>query len=169
MNILETERLTLRKMRTEDAEFIFELVNETAFIRNIGDKGVRKLDDARNYILNGPVASYAKFGFGLYLVALRETGEAIGICGLLKRDSLEDVDIGFALLERFRRKGFAYEAAAAVMEYGRNALALKRIVAITSPDNEGSMRVLEKIGLRFEKMIRMPGSDEDTRLFVPRS
>ncbi len=99
----------------------------------------------------------------------RETGEAIGICGLLKRDSLEDVDIGFALLERFRRKGFAYEAAAAVMEYGRNALALKRIVAITSPDNEGSMRVLEKIGLRFEKMIRMPGSDEDTRLFVPRS
>ena len=156
-------------MRAEDAEFIFELVNEAAFIRNIGDKGVRTLDDARNYILTGPVTSYAKFGFGLYLVALRETGEAIGICGLLKRDSLEDVDIGFAFLERFRRKGFAYEAAAAVMGYGRNALGLKRIVAITSADNEGSMRVLEKIGLRFEKMIRMPGSDEDTRLFVPRS
>ena len=169
VKILETERLILRQMRAEDAEFIFELVNEAAFIRNIGDKGVRTLDDARDYILTGPVASYAKFGFGLYLVALRETGEAIGICGLLKRDSLEDVDIGFALLERFRRKGFAYEAAAAVMGYGRNALGLKRIVAITSPDNEGSMRVLEKIGLRFEKIIRMPGSDEDTRLFVPRS
>jgi [ribosomal protein S5]-alanine N-acetyltransferase len=169
VKILETERLILRQMRAEDAEFIFELVNEAAFIRDIGDKGVRTLDDARNYILTGPVASYAKFGFGLYLVALRETGEAIGICGLLKRDSLEDVDIGFAFLERFRRKGFAYESAAAVMGYGRNELGLKRIVAITSTDNEGSMRVLEKIGLRFEKMIRMPGSDGDTRLFVPRS
>jgi RimJ/RimL family protein N-acetyltransferase len=169
VKIFETERLILRQMRAQDAEFIFELVNEPAFIRNIGDKGVRTLDDARNYILNGPVASYAKFGFGLYLVALTETGEAIGICGLLKRDSLEDVDIGFALLEKFRRRGFAYEAAAAVMEYGQNALALKRIVAITSPDNEGSIRVLEKLGLRFEKMIRMPGSDEDTRLFVPGS
>ena len=169
VKILETERLILRRMGAEDAEFIFELVNEAAFIRNIGDKGVRTLDDARNYILNGPVASYAKFGFGLYLVELRETEEAIGICGLLKRDSLEDVDIGFALLENFRRKGFAYEAAAAVMKYGEDALGLKRIVAITSPDNEGSIRVLEKIGLRFKKMIRMPGSDEDTRLFVPRS
>jgi [ribosomal protein S5]-alanine N-acetyltransferase len=169
VKILETERLILRQMRAEDAEFIFELVNEAAFIRNVGDKGVRALDDARNYILTGPVASYAKFGFGLYLVALRDTGDAIGICGLLKRDSLEDVDIGFAFLERFRRKGFAYESAAAVMGYGRNELGLKRIVAITSTDNEGSMRVLEKIGLRFEKMIRMPGSDEDTRLFVPRS
>jgi [ribosomal protein S5]-alanine N-acetyltransferase len=169
VKILETERLILRQMGAEDAEFIFELVNEAAFIRNVGDKGVRALDDARNYILTGPVASYAKFGFGLYLVALRDTGDAIGICGLLKRDSLEDVDIGFAFLERFRRKGFAYESAAAVMGYGRNELGLKRIVAITSADNEGSMRVLEKIGLRFEKMIRMPGSDEDTRLFVPRS
>ena len=169
VKILETERLMLRQMRVEDAEFIFELVNEPAFIRNIGDKGVRTLDDARDYILSGPVASYAKFGFGLYVVVLKETGAAIGICGLLKRDSLEDVDIGFAFLERFRRKGFAYEAAAAVMEYGRNSLGLKRIVAITSPDNEASIRVLEKIGLQFEKMIRMPGSDEDTRFFVPRT
>ena len=169
VKILEIKRLILRQMRVEDAEFIFELVNEPAFIRNIGDKGVRTLDDARDYILSGPVASYAKFGFGLYVVVLKETGAAIGICGLLKRDSLEDVDIGFAFFERFRRKGFAYEAAAAVMEYGRNSLGLKRIVAITSPDNEASIRVLEKIGLQFEKMIRMPGSDEDTRLFVPRT
>jgi RimJ/RimL family protein N-acetyltransferase len=93
----------------------------------------------------------------------------IGICGLLKRDSLDDVDVGFAFLERYWGKGFASESAAAVMEYGRNVLRIKRIVAITSPDNEGSIRVLSKLGLRFEKMIRMPGSDEDTRLFVPRS
>jgi [ribosomal protein S5]-alanine N-acetyltransferase len=167
VKIIETERLVLRQMKVEDAEFIFELVNEAAFIRNIGDKGVRTLEDARAYILNGPVASYEKFGFGLYLVEWKETAAPIGICGLLKRDSLEDVDIGFAFLEKFWGKGFAYESAAAVIEYGRNTLGLKRIVAITSPDNEGSIRVLGKIGLRFEKMIRMPGSDEDTRLFVP--
>jgi RimJ/RimL family protein N-acetyltransferase len=169
VKILETKRLILRQMNVDDDEFIFELVNEPAFIRNIGDKGVRTIEDARDYILTGPVASYAKFGFGLYAVELAEMGAPIGICGLLKRDSLEDVDIGFAFLEKFWGKGFAYESAAAVMGYGRGALGIKRIVAITSPDNEGSIRVLSKLGLRFEKMIRMPGSDEDTRLFVPRS
>ena len=166
--ILETKRLRLRRLAEQDAAFIFELVNELAFIHNIGDKGVRTLDDARGYISGGPVASYEKHGFGLYCIELKETEELIGICGLLKRDALDDVDIGFALLEKFRGRGFAYEAAAAVMEYGRTALGLKRIVAITSPDNEASMRVLEKIGLRFDKMIRMPGSKEETRLFVPR-
>jgi RimJ/RimL family protein N-acetyltransferase len=165
VKILETERLVLRQMNVDDDKFIFDLVNEPAFIQNIGDKGVRTLEDARDYILTGPVASYAKFGFGLYLVELAETGAPIGICGLLKRDSLEDVDIGFAFLEKFWGKGFAHESAAAVMEYGRSVLGIERIVAITSPDNEGSIRVLSKLGLRFEKMIRMPGSDDDTRLF----
>ena len=169
MRILETERLTLRQMNVDDEKFIYALVNEPAFIRYIGDKSVRTLEDARDYILTGPVASYAKLGFGLYLVELAETGAPIGICGLLKRDALEDVDIGFAFLEQFWGNGFAYESAAAVMGYGRNVLRIPRIVAITSPDNEGSIRVLRKIGLEFEKMIRMPGSDEDTRLFVPRS
>jgi RimJ/RimL family protein N-acetyltransferase len=168
VKILETERLVLRQMNVDDDKFIFDLVNEPAFIQNIGDKGVRTLEDARDYILTGPVASYAKFGFGLYLVELAETGAPIGICGLLKRDSLEDVDIGFAFLEKFWGKGFAHESAAAVMEYGRSVLGIERIVAITSPNNEGSIRVLSKLGLRFEKMIRMPGSDDDTRLFVPR-
>jgi RimJ/RimL family protein N-acetyltransferase len=167
MKILETERLILRQLTPEDAEFILELLNEPAFIQNIGDKGVRTIDDARVYILSGPMASYAQFGFGLYRVELKETGEPIGICGLLKRDSLEDIDIGFAFLEKYWAKGFAYESAAAVMEYGRSVLKIQRIVAITSPANEGSIRVLAKIGLRFEKMIRMPGSTEDTRLFVP--
>jgi RimJ/RimL family protein N-acetyltransferase len=142
VKIIETERLVLRQMKVEDAEFIFELVNEAAFIRNIGDKGVRTFEDARAYILNGPVTSYEKFGFGLYLVEWKETAAPIGICGLLKRDSLEDVDIGFAFLEKFWGKGFAYESAVAVIEYGRSALGLNRIVAITSPDNEGSIRVV---------------------------
>lgn len=168
MIVLETKRLVLRRMSVADAEFILALVNEPAFIRNIGDKGVRSLDDARAYILNGPMSSYAKHGYGLYRVDLKENGEPIGICGLLKRDTLDDVDIGFALLEKFRGRGFATESAAAVMEYGRRALRLERIVAITSPDNDASIRVLGKIGLRFDKMIRMPGSSEDTRLFVPR-
>ena len=168
MIVLETKRLVLRRMSVADAEFILALVNEPAFIRNIGDKGVRSLDDARAYILNGPMSSYAKHGYGLYRVDLKENGEPIGICGLLKRDTLDDVDIGLALLEKFRGRGFATESAAAVMEYGRRALRLERIVAITSPDNDASIRVLGKIGLRFDKMIRMPGSSEDTRLFVPR-
>ena len=167
-SILETKRLRLRRLAEQDAAFILELVNEPAFIQNIGDKSVRTLDDAREYISSGPVASYEKYGFGLYCVDLKETEEPIGICGLLKRDALDDVDIGFALLEKFRGRGFAYEAAAAVMEYSRSALGLKRIVAITSPDNEASIHVLQKIGLRFERMIRMPGSKEDTRFFVPR-
>jgi [ribosomal protein S5]-alanine N-acetyltransferase len=169
VKVLETERLILRRLTVDDAEFILELLNEPAFIRNIGDRGVRNADDARLYILNGPMASYARFGFGLFAVELKEIGEPVGICGLLKRDSLEDVDIGFAFLARFRAKGFATESAAAVMEYGRSTLGLQRIVAITSPDNEGSIRVLGKIGLRFEKMIRMPGSTDDTRLFVSTS
>ena len=168
MIVLETKRLVLRRMSVADAEFILALVNEPAFIRNIGDKGVRSVDDARAYILNGPMSSYAKHGYGLYRVDLKENGDPIGICGLLKRDALDDVDIGFALLEKFRGRGFATESAEAVMEYGRGALGLERIVAITSPDNDASIRVLGKIGLRFDKMIRMPGSSEDTRLFVPR-
>jgi ribosomal-protein-alanine N-acetyltransferase len=166
--ILETKRLRLRQLAEQDAAFILELVNEPAFIQNIGDKGVRTLDDARDYIFSGPVASYAKHGFGLYCVERKETDEPIGICGLLKRDALDDVDIGFAFLEKFRGRGFAYESAAEVMDYGRTALGLKRIVAITSPDNEASIRVLQKIGLRFDKMLRIPGSNEETRLFVPR-
>lgn len=167
MKILETERLILRRLTIDDADFILELLNEPAFIRNIGDRGVRNADDAQLYILSGPVASYGKYGFGLFGVERKESGEPIGICGLLKRDSLDDVDIGFAFLERFRGKGFATESAAAVMEYGRSTLGIRRIVAITSPDNEESIRVLSKIGLRFEKMIRMPNSIEDSRLFVP--
>ncbi|MGA8143090.1 MAG: GNAT family N-acetyltransferase [Candidatus Acidiferrales bacterium] len=167
MKILETERLSLRRLADTDAAFILELLNEAAFIQNIGDKGVRTLDDARRYILNGPVASYGQFGFGLYLAELKETGEAIGICGLLKREALEDVDIGFAFLEKYWSKGFASESAGAVMEYGRGALGIGRIVAIVSPENHGSIRVLGKIGLQFERMIRMPGAEEEIKLFGP--
>ncbi|PFD31246.1 alanine acetyltransferase [Bacillus cereus] len=163
MIVRETERLILRWFDVKDAPFILELVYDPAWIQFIGDKGVRNLEDAKNYILNGPVDMYNKIGFGLYLVERKEDLTPIGMCGLIKRDSLEDVDIGFAFLEKFRSKGYGYESAAAVMEYGRNELGLKRIVAITSIDNADSGKLLEKVGLRFEKIIS--GSGEDLKLF----
>lgn len=107
------------------------------------------------YIVAGPVASYQQLGFGLYLVALKETGVPIGICGLLKRESMQDIEIGFAFLERFWAKGYAYESAAEVMNYGRTSLGLRRIAATTPPRNCGSIHVLEKLGLRFESTFRL--------------
>jgi RimJ/RimL family protein N-acetyltransferase len=166
LTVLETERLLLRQLTTEDAEFILELLNEPSFIRNIGDRGVRTTTDARSYILNGPATSYIKNGFGLYLVKLKETNESIGMCGLIKRDTLEDVDIGYAFLPRFWSKGYAVEAAQAVKEYAKNVIGLNRIVAITDPENEGSIRVLEKIGLKFEKMVKLSEDDIDLKLFA---
>ncbi len=163
--VIETDRLILRRLSTDDAEFILELLNEPSFLRFIGDKGVRTLEDARNYILNGPVDMYNRLGFGLYLTELKEDGVPIGICGLIKRDSLEDVDIGFAFLPKFWAKGYAYEAASAVMAYGKNVLGFKRIVAITSPDNDASGRLLEKLGMRFERMIRLSKDADEVRLY----
>ncbi|MBA3531911.1 MAG: GNAT family N-acetyltransferase [Ardenticatenales bacterium] len=166
MNLIETQRLQLRHLTKEDGVFILELLNEPAFIQNIGDKGVRSLADAQGYI-EGQGASYEKYGFGMYRVALKETDEPIGMCGLVKREGLEDVDIGYALLQRFWSKGYAYEAASAVLDYAKSVLRLPRIVGITAPDNHGSARVLEKIGLRYEKMVHIPGHTEPSRLFVP--
>jgi RimJ/RimL family protein N-acetyltransferase len=166
LKVLETDRLNLRWLSNDDAEFILELLNEPSFLRFIGDKGVRTLDDARNYILNGPVDMYNRLGFGLYLTELKEGAVSIGICGLIKRDSLEDVDIGFAFLPKFWSKGYAYEAAAAVMTYGKTVLGVNRIVAITSPDNYASGRLLEKLGLRFERMIHLSQDAPEVRLFV---
>jgi RimJ/RimL family protein N-acetyltransferase len=157
--------LLLRQLSTEDADFILELLNEPSFIRNIGDRGVRTIDDAKSYILNGPVASYARNGFGLYLVKLKETNEPMGMCGLIKRDTLEDVDIGYAFLPRYWSKGYAVEAAQATKEYAKNVIGLNRIVAIVDPENGGSIRVLEKIGLQFEKMVRLSEDDIDLKLF----
>jgi len=165
--VFETDRLILRRLSTDDAEFILELVNDPAWLRFIGDRGVKTLDDARDYIRKGPIESYARRGFGLYAVERKEGGSPIGICGLVKRDFLEDVDIGFALLPEFRGKGYAHEAARATMSYAREVVGLDRIVAITSPDNDASARLLEKIGLRFERMIRIsPDSPEEVRLYA---
>ncbi|MBK8314620.1 MAG: GNAT family N-acetyltransferase [Acidobacteria bacterium] len=166
MKVLETERLVLRQLSFDDADFIVTLLNDPSFLQNIGDKGVRTNADACSYLSNGPIASYARFGFGLYLVGLKDSGDSIGICGLLKRDELDDVDIGFAILPKYWSKGYAVEAALAVMAYARKVIELNRIVAITKPDNAGSIRVLEKIGFRFEKMIKLSDEGHELKLFA---
>jgi RimJ/RimL family protein N-acetyltransferase len=153
-------------MSLDDAEFIVELLNDTSFLRFIGDKGVRTADDARQYILTGPMDSYERNGFGLWLVELKGSNTPVGMCGLLKRETLTDVDIGFAFLPRYRSHGYAFESAAAVMAYGRNVLGLRRIVAITNEDNASSIRVLEKIGMRFDRMIRLSKDGPEIRLLA---
>jgi RimJ/RimL family protein N-acetyltransferase len=169
LKVIETERLVLSRLSSADAEFIFDLLNQPSFIKNIGDKGVRTHEDAVQYIQNGPIASYERFGFGLNRVELKESGVPIGICGLLKRDSLPDVDVGFAFLPQFWLQGYAVESAAAVLEHGRQVLGIDRIVAITAPDNHGSIRVLEKIGLKFEGLIRLSDREAEVKLFASNS
>ncbi len=167
MMICETERLILRLLQKDDAAFILRLLNEPSFLENIGDKGVRNLDDAVQYLLQGPMKSYEQNGFGLWLVTLKDTLAPIGICGLVKRDGLDDPDVGYAFLPEFWEQGYAIEAAAAVMIFARESLGINRIVAITAPDNLPSIRVLNKLGLQFEKMILLPGASVESRLFTP--
>ena len=166
MNVLETDRLVLRWLDIDDAPFIIELLNDPSFIRFIGDKGVRTLDDARSYILNGPVASYEQFGFGLYATDLKETRVPIGICGILKRDTLPHPDIGFAFLPAYWNKGYAYEASAAVLEHARKNLGIDRLLAITTPDNEASTKLLVKLGLRFDRLIKLSKDADEVKLFT---
>jgi RimJ/RimL family protein N-acetyltransferase len=166
MNVLETERLILRWLSADDAAFILELVNDPDWLRFIGDRGVRTLEDARGYILNGPVAMYHRAGFGLYLVELKPTATPIGMCGLIERAGLADIDIGFAFLPAFRGQGYAYEAASATMTYARETLGLDRVVAIATPDNQSSIGLLTKLGMSFEKMLRLGEDPEDLVLFA---
>lgn len=166
MKILETERLILRQFSEEDAEFILELLNDPSFIHNIGDRKIRSLNGAKVYIKHGPVASYARYGFGLYLVELKDTGESIGMCGLIQRENLDDADIGYAFLPKFWSRGYAVESASAVKDYARDVIGLKRLVGITNPDNFPSIGVLEKIGMKFEKMIQLSDEDMELKLFA---
>jgi [ribosomal protein S5]-alanine N-acetyltransferase len=164
--VLETERLRLRRLTADDAEFVVRLLNEPSFVRWIGDKNVRTTEEARRYIAEGPEATFARHGFGLLLVEARDTSEALGICGLLKREALPDPDLGFAFLPQYWSRGYARESASAVLVDARDRLGLTRILAITSPDNETSIRVLGKLGFRFERMTRLSEGEPGIRLFV---
>jgi [ribosomal protein S5]-alanine N-acetyltransferase len=163
MNILETERLLLREVEPADAGFVLDLLNQPSFKKYIGDRGIRAVEQAREYIATRFTKSYEENGFGLYLVELRTEATPIGVCGFVKRDELDDPDIGFALLPKFEKRGYAFEAADAVMRYGRETLGLLRVLAITSLDNESSGRLLEKIGLSFKREILL--GDETLKLF----
>ena len=165
--IQESARLLLRELTEGDAAFILELLNDPSFLRFIGDKGARNLDDARRYIADGPRASYARNGFGLYLVQLKASGERLGICGLVRRAALHDVDIGFAFLPAHWSRGYALEASRSVLHLARHRFGIGRVVAITSLDNHGSMRLLRKIGFRLERTLQLPGHAEPVNFFVP--
>lgn len=162
--------MSLREFNFEDAGFILELLNEEGFLRHIGDKGVRTPADACNYIQQGPIDSYQRHGFGLYACCTRHaTDVLLGMCGLVRREGLQHPDLGFAFLQRYWGRGYAVEAAAAVLDYGTHVLNLPRILAITSPHNTASIRVLEKVGLIFDRLIRLTHDSPEVKLFAPAS
>jgi RimJ/RimL family protein N-acetyltransferase len=158
--ILETDRLTIRQLTLADAPFIVELVNTPGWLRFIGDRNIKTDEQAENYLTNGPLASYAQNGFGLYGVELKSAKTLIGMCGLIKRETLPNPDIGFAFLPEAMGKGFAFEAANAVMSLAINTLKLPTVLAITLPDNNSSRKLLEKIGLKFVRMMLSPETEE---------
>jgi len=165
--MIETERLVLDEFSIEDAPFIFALLNTPSWIQAIGNRGVRTLADAQSYISDGALNSYKQHGFGPYLVKLKTNGLPIGLCGLFKRDLVDAPDIGFAFLPDYTGKGYGFESATAVMQYARDVLGLTRIVGITLPTNQYSIRLLEKLGLRFERRICVRADGEESLLFGP--
>lgn len=167
MNVIETERLTLREMSEQDAGFVLDLLNDPSFIRFIADRGVRDLAAAARYIEERFIASYREHGFGLWLVETKEAGEAAGMCGLLRRgEPVPGVEVGYAFLPRFRARGYAHEAAAAAKAYARDTLGLRRLYAVVNPDNDASIRLLEKLGLRVERPVRLQGEEFDISLLA---
>lgn len=164
MAIACTERLILRELTHEDAAFILVLLNSQGFIDNIGDKGVRSLADAKSYLTDGPMKSYAERGFGLYAIDLAENGFSIGLCGLIKRPSLAHVDIGYALLPQYWGKGYAFEAGCATLALAKR-LNIHPVVAIVSEDNAASKVLLQKLGLVFECQMQLTAEDKPVDLF----
>lgn len=160
MTVLETDRLRLQRFTAgpEESEFALRLLNEPSYLENIGDKGVRTLEQAAGYLREGPIKSYGLHGHGLYLVVLKETGQLVGICGLLKRDQFKDADLGYAFLPEFWSQGFAFESATAVLDYGRKTLGLAKVIALVNPANAPSIKLLRKLGFSFAETVRMePG------------
>lgn len=162
-SIFETERLLIREFNIDDVEFIITLLNTPTWLQFIGDRGVKNIEDAKNYLINGPMKSYRENGFGLSMVEMKDGSVPIGMCGLIKRDSLDDIDIGFAMLPQYAGNGYGYEAASATMDHAKKTIGLNRVVAITVIDNIYSIGMLKKLGMQFEKMIRL---DEEKELML---
>ncbi|WP_345163982.1 GNAT family N-acetyltransferase [Nibribacter koreensis] len=165
MTILETNRLTLHHLSLDDAPFMVELLNDPAWLQYIGDRNVKTLDQARFYLENGPLKSYRDLGFGPYLVRLKENNMPIGTCGLLKRDVLPAPDIGYAFMPDHRGKGYALEAAQGTLLYGRETLGMHTVYAYTTPNNEKSGKLLEKLGFTFERIFHWPETAEALKLY----
>jgi len=165
-DVLRTERLVLRELTQDDAPFVLELLNSPGFIAGIGDRGVRTLEAARGYIEDRILGSYRDHGFGMWLVTVEGEGEPVGLAGLVRRDVLDHPDVGYAFLERAWGRGYAQEAAAAVLRHARDDLGLATVLAIANPDNQASRRVLEKIGLKFVGVVELPGWDEPSACFT---
>ena len=163
--IIETERLRLREFDSTDGELIFELLNSKGWLKYIGSRSIATIEDAVNYIETKLQKGYRESGFGFYLVELKATGVKTGMCGLVKREGLDDVDIGFALLPQYENKGYAYESSMAVIQYAKNKLKINKLAAITMPSNLTSVKLLEKLGMKFDKKISLPGDPEELFLY----
>jgi [ribosomal protein S5]-alanine N-acetyltransferase len=161
MNVLVTQRISLRPLLAADAPFILALLNDPGWIRYIGDRGVRTIEAARGYLEARMLSQYEKHGFGLWMVESRERGEPMGICGLVKRDNLPEPDLGFAFMPGYRGKGYAYESALAVRDYATRVLGIARLLAITSPANDASVRLLRKLGFAAQGRMSWNGDDKD--------
>lgn len=167
MQIAETNRLLISKITLKDATFFLELVNSPGWLKYIGDRKIRSVKDAKAYLQKGTLKSYVDFGFGFYKLLLKEKDNIpIGICGLIKREQLDDVDIGFALLPEFEGKGLGYEASVSVLQLAKDKFGLEKIVAITLPNNKSSIKLLEKLGLTYQKGIKPFDDDEELLLFA---
>ena len=165
MALFETERLIIQQFTLNDAPFILELLNSESWIKYIGDRKIRTIEDAEKYLLNGPIKNYSAIGFGLSLVKTKKENISIGMCGLIKRDTLKDVDIGFAFFPQYEGKGYGFESASAVMKNAKDVLKLNRVVAITVNYNHSSIKLLERLGMILEGNIYMPGDTEELMLF----
>ena len=165
MEILETERLLLRPLTLDDSDFILELLNTEGWIKYIGDRNIKTNEQARNYLENGPLKSYQTNGFGLSLVQLKTSNKSIGMCGLIKRDYLDHVDIGFAFLPDYTGMGYAYEVAKRTIQYAMNELQKENILAITLPENSSSIKLLEKIGFKYDKNFITEDTREELSLY----
>ena len=163
--IIETERLRLREFNSTDGELIFELLNSQGWLKYIGSRSIATIEDAVNYIETKLQKGYRESGFGFYLVELKATGVKTGMCGLVKREGLDDVDIGFALLPQYENKGYAYESSMAVIQYAKNKLKINKLAAITMPSNLTSVKLIEKLGMKFDKKISLPGDPEELFLY----
>jgi [ribosomal protein S5]-alanine N-acetyltransferase len=162
----ETERLILRNFTVNDAEFIFDLLNSPSWLQFIGNRGIRSLKEAEDYLMKVIINSYNKYGFGISLIQLKEKEIPIGMCGLVKREGLENIDIGFALLSQYEGYGYGFEAANVVLDHAKSSLGFSKVVGITSKENFRSINLLTKLGFGFEKTIKLPNDHQELLLFA---